>query len=243
MPIAVLLLALDLVLIIHTVKTGRFSPWAYIILMLPGFGSAAYIIVELAPEWLGSYKGQKFQNQVGRTLRPTKRYQQLVDNLAIADTIANRSALAEECRTIGKHDEALNLYNSILEKPLGDDPKFVVGKAQALFDLGRPADAAETLDELKRSWPDYQSSSAHLLYARALEGAGATERALGEYQAVAAYYPGAEPRVRQAALLMASGRADEGRAIAGEVVQRLRRAPAHVRRSQAEWLASARKMV
>ena len=242
MPIAVLLIALDLVLVIHAVKTGRFSPWGYIIIMLPGFGSAAYILFELAPEWLGSYKGQKLQSQVGRALRPTKRYQQLSDNLAIVDTIANRSALAEECRVIGRHDEALSLYNAILEKPLGDDPKFVVGKAQALFDLGRPADAAQALDELKRSWSDYQSSSAHLLYARALEGAGATERALGEYEAVSAYYPGAEPRVRQAGLLLASGRADEGRAIAQEVVQRLRRAPAHVRRNQAEWLASARKM-
>ena len=243
MPIVVILGALDLVLIIHAAKTGRFSPWAYIILMLPGFGSLAYILMELAPDWLGGYKGQKLQGQVGRALRPTRLYQQLIDNLAIADRIANRAALAEECRKIGKHDEALSLYNSILEKPMGDEPMFVLGNAQALFDLCRPADAADALDELRRSWPEYQSSQAHLLYARALEGAGATDRALGEYEAVAAYYPGAEPRVRQAALLLASGRADQGRAVAQEVVQRLRRAPAHVRRSQAEWLASARKMV
>jgi len=242
MPIAVILLALDLVLIVHAAKTGRFSPWAYIILMIPGFGSAAYVLVELAPAWLGSYSGQKFQSRVGRTLQPTKRYQQLTDNLAVTDTIANRAELAQECRAIGKHEEALRLYESILGLHLGDEPTFAMGRAQALFDLGRFADAATALEELKRKWPDYQSSSGHLLYGRALEGAGATERALDEYEAVAAYYPGAEPRVRQAGLLIANARGDEGRAIAREVVQRLRRAPAHVRRSQAEWLANARKI-
>jgi len=242
MPIAVVLLALDVVLIVHAAKTGRFSPWAYIILMLPGIGSAAYVLVELAPAWLGSYSGQKFQSCVGRTLQPTKRYRQLADNLAITDTIANRADLAAECRVIGKHDEALGLYESILALHLGDEPKFAVGRAQALFDLGRPAEAAAALEELKQQWPDYQSSGAHLLFARALEGAGATHRALDEYEAVAAYYPGAEPRVRQAALLIANGQADHGRVLAQEVVQRLRRAPSHVRRTQAEWLATARKL-
>jgi hypothetical protein len=229
-------------LIVHAAKTGRFSPWAYIILLLPGFGSAAYVLVELAPAWLGGYGGQKFQSKVGRALQPTKRYRQLADNLAITDTIANRADLAGECRVIGKHDEALSLYESILALHLGDEPNFAVGRAQALFDIGRSADAVTALDELKQKWPDYQSSSAHLLFARALEGAGATQRALDEYEAVSAYYPGAEPRVRQAALLMANGRTDAGRAIAQEVVQRLRRAPSHVRRAQAEWLATARKL-
>jgi hypothetical protein len=106
MPIAVILVALDLLLIIHAAKTGRFSPWAYIILMIPGFGSLAYVLVELAPAWLGGYSGQKFQARVGRALQPTKRYQQLSDNLAITDTIANRADLAQECRAIGKNDEA-----------------------------------------------------------------------------------------------------------------------------------------
>jgi len=59
MPVALILGVLDLVLIVHAAKTGRFSPWAYIILMIPVFGSLAYVAVELVPEWLGSYQGQK----------------------------------------------------------------------------------------------------------------------------------------------------------------------------------------
>ena len=50
MPIATLLLVLDVVLIVHAVKTGRFMPWFYVIMFLPGIGAAAYIVAELAPE-------------------------------------------------------------------------------------------------------------------------------------------------------------------------------------------------
>ena len=44
MPLGFALLLLDLVLIVHAAKTGRFSPWAYIILLVPLFGGLAYIV-------------------------------------------------------------------------------------------------------------------------------------------------------------------------------------------------------
>lgn len=42
-------------------------------------------------------------------------------------------------------------------------------------------------------------------------------------------------RVRLASLLAQTGRPDEGRRIAEEILDRLRRAPAHVRKLQADW--------
>ena len=73
----------------------------------------------------------------------------------------------------------------------------MLGRARAEFGLGEPALAVATLDELKARWPDYRSPEGHLLYAKALEGAGRDEEALAAYEAVGAYYPGAEPRVRR----------------------------------------------
>ena len=74
MPIATLIFILDIVLIVHAAKTGRFSPWGYIILFLPGIGAAAYIVAELLPEWLGSYKGQVARQTVARAVNPARRY-------------------------------------------------------------------------------------------------------------------------------------------------------------------------
>ena len=242
MPIATLLFVLDIVLVVHAAKTGRFSPWGYIIIFLPGIGAAIYIVAELVPEWLGSYKGQIARRSVARAVNPTGRYRALTDELAIVDTIANRAALAEECLRLGKFEEALTHYAKLIAQPLADDPRFLLGKARAELGLEQPAIAVATLEDLLRRWPDFHSPDGHLLYALALEESGRTDEALANYANVGQYFPGVEPRVRQAQLLQKLGRGTEAKTIAEDVLRGLNRAPAHVRRNQREWLASAQRL-
>jgi hypothetical protein len=241
MPLLVLGGILDLVLIVHAAKTGRFSPWAYIILMIPLFGALAYVAVELVPEWLGSYEGQKAKKRFVATVNPQRRYRVLSDELAIADTIANRGALALECLEVGKFDEAIHHYNEIIARPMGEEPVFFLGRARAEFGQGRPADTVATLDELRHRWPDYQSADGHLLYARALEEIGRTDEAIEEYKALAGYFPGAEARVRYGVLLDRLDRKAEARVVLTDLLTHMRRAPRHVRKVQAEWIAMAER--
>jgi hypothetical protein len=72
MPLAIILFLINVILIVHAAKTGRFSPWAYVILLLPGVGALAYVLVELLPEWLGGVQGQKARTRVVNTLDPEK---------------------------------------------------------------------------------------------------------------------------------------------------------------------------
>jgi hypothetical protein len=211
MQFGLIILIVQAVLIVHAAKTGRFWPWGYVILFLPGFGALAYVLVELLPEWFGSVQGQHARKRVVSTLDPGKRYRLLTDQLEVTDTIANRSALAEECLALGKFDEALRHYEHVLSLPLGDDAVYALGKARAQFGLGHPQETVATLDDLRARWPDYQSAEGHLLYARALEDSGRTADALSEYQAVAAYYAGAEARVRYGLLLDKAGRQAEAK--------------------------------
>jgi hypothetical protein len=241
-PIAVLFFTLDIVLIVHAAKTGRFSPWAYIILMLPGVGAAVYVVVELAPEWLGSHKGRIATQSLARAVNPGRRYRELTDHLALLDTIANRAALAQECLALGKFDEAQFHYAAIVAQPLGEDPHFYLGKARAELGRGQPAAAVATLDALMLRWPDFHSPDGHLLYAVALEESGRAEEALANYANVGQYYAGVEPRVRRAQLLHSLGREAEGKAVAEEVVRGLRCAPAHVRSNQRQWLRNAERL-
>jgi hypothetical protein len=241
-PLGWIVAGVDIALIVHAARTGRFTPWGFVILFLPGIGALAYIVVELVPEWLGSTTTRRAGSRIAGALDPERRYRELKDELAIVDTIANRSALAEACLSLGKFEEARTHYVAILASPQGDEPGFLLGRARAEFGLGQPALAVATLDELKARWPDYRSPEGHLLYARALEGADRDEEALAAYAAVGADYPGAEPRVRQAELLARLGRGDQARALAEEVARDLRRAPAHVRRAQSQWLAAAEKL-
>src|SRR3954470_4472615 len=105
MPVALVVLLLDITLIYHASRTGRLQPWAFIILLIPLVGALAYIVVELVPEWLGSPGAQQARKRIAGKLDPEKRCRELFDRLAGSDTIANRDALAAECLKIGRFDE------------------------------------------------------------------------------------------------------------------------------------------
>jgi hypothetical protein len=241
MPLAAILMVIDIALVIHAAKTGRFSPWGFIILMIPGIGALAYVLVELMPEWMGSAQGQTARKRLVDTLDPQRRYRELSDQLAIADTVANREALAEQCLALGKYEEAKRHFEEILARPLGEEPIYYLGLARAQFGLRRPSVTVATLDELRARWPNYQSNEGHLLYARALEESGRDDEAIEEYKVLAGYYPGAEARVRYGLLLDRLGRRAEAKAVLSDVLTHMKRAPKYVRKVQAEWIAAAEK--
>jgi hypothetical protein len=238
--ISLLVLASTVFCVVHAARSGRFWPWGYVVIFLPGFGAAAYFLFEILPAWRRAPATRKAQMQVVKAMDPSRRYRALREELEFTDTIGNRSDLAEECLALGKYDEALQLYESIIALPMGDEPIYFLGKAKAQFALGQPADALATLDHLQSQWPKHRSQDGHLLYAKALEAAGRSAEALQEYEGLVTYYAGVEPRVRQMLLLDQMNRRAEAKQIASEVVKRLERSPSFVRKREAEWLSRAR---
>jgi hypothetical protein len=242
-PIALVILLLDITLVYHASRTGRLQPWGFIILMIPGIGALAYIVVELVPEMLSGPGAQQARRRVANKFDPEKLYRELSDRLAASDTVANRAALAAECLNIGRFEEAERHYDHILKLPMGSDPVYALGKAKAEFARNRPAEAIATLDDLQKRWPDFRSAEGHLLYARALAEGGRLDEALEEYCAVAAYFPGAEARVRYGLMLDLMGRTAEAKVVFTELLLQMRRAPKYLREAQAEWLSIAEKQL
>ena len=203
MPVALVILLLDISLIYHASRTGRMQPWAFIILMVPFLGAMAYICVELIPEWFSSPGARQARQRVASRLDPDKRYRELSDRLADSDTIANRAALADECAKIGRFGEAEQHYDHILKRRWATIRIYAFGKAllrqscgRRAGDAGRSAEAVAGL-RLRRCAPDVR---------RALAEVGRLDEALEEYHAVADYFPGAEARVRYGMLLQVVGR-------------------------------------
>jgi hypothetical protein len=243
MPLlSILLLAVNAFCIVHAARSGRFWPWAYVVLFLPGIGAVAYFFLELVPEWQGTPSGRRATAQIGRTIAPEKRYRQLKEDLETADTIANRKALAEECGTLGRHDEAIGLWESILPLPLGDDPKIHENLARALFVAGHSAEALKRLEILKDKWPDYHSGDGHLLYARCLAALGRSPEAEAELRNLLNYFTGPEPALELARLLDKTGRHAEAGTIAADYVRRLERSPRFTRQPHAEALRDLKQL-
>jgi hypothetical protein len=241
MPYFVVSLVVQLVLVVHILKTGRNMTWVFIVLLFPLIGSLAYVIVELLPELTNSPTAHRARRKLATVVNPDKGLHEASRSLAVADTVQNAMALAEECLAKGRHDEARQLYEKCLRGVHADDPQLLLGLAQSEFGLGDFGGTVRTLDRLKQRNPGHTSAEGHLLYARAQEQLGNTDAAIHEYQALLGYYAGPEPACRLGSILKARGHKQEARALFGKVIHESRIAGRHYNTLHKEWVDWAQR--
>ena len=243
MPLVLLLVIIDVMLVVHAVRTGRASPWAFIILFAPYIGAIAYVVAVLVPD-CRKPAGPADAAAIAKALNPEKRYRELSDTVEIADTIANRAALAEECLALGRFEEAKRHFEVILARPMGDEPFYVVGRARAQFGLGQAADTVAILDDLREALSRLPvGGRASALCPRARNLRAQRGGAAGIPCAVRLFPRRGGARALWRAARAARAGEGEAKAWLTEVLTQLRRAPAHVRKAQAEWINLAEKVV
>jgi hypothetical protein len=230
-------------LIVHCIKTGRNFIWIWVLLLLPGAGPLAYVAVEVLPELFRSRTAQRTARGFRKAIDPEGDLRRYESEARIAGNVASRQRYAEELTRHGRYDEAIAQFRSALTGLYEHDPNMMLGVARAQFGKGDAAAARATLDELIRLNPDFRSPEGHLLYARALEEEGNTDKALEEYRVLAPAYPGAEAAVRYAQLLVAKGRREEAQKVARDLLEQARIAPGHYRRAQKSWLDAAARLI
>ena len=228
-------------MVVHCIKTGRNTIWIWVLVLLPLAGPVAYIAVELLPELLGSRGARRAVRGVRRAMDPEQDLRRAEQKVKLSGDVQSRQQYAAELIRMGRPAEAVDVCRSMLVGIYEKDPALLLGLAQAQFAAEDFSAVRDILDALIRDNPSFKSADGHLLYARATEGAGDTAKALEEYRALAAYYPGAEAAVRYARLLRKQGQSDEARKLLREVVDRAELAPAHYKKMQREWLDEARR--
>src|SRR5262245_16452265 len=238
---AVLTTALTLFAVVHLFMTRRPMFWLFVILMLPGIGAVAYVIVEVLGAFGQNPAGRKALSRARKAIDPNRGVREGSLNYERSQNVDSASKLAAELTKAGRHDEAIRVCMEARTGLFEDDPKILLALANAQSAAGQYSEAVATLDYLREKNPSFRSADAHLVYARALEESGATARALEEYAALANYYPGAEARVRQAMLYKKLGdkpRADE---LFAALLKDARLAPKHFRRAEREWIELAER--
>ena len=237
----ILSIAIQVLLIIHCIKTGRNQIWIWVLALLSFPGSIAYVAVEVIPDLFRSRTAQRTARGVKKALDPHADLRRYESEARVAGNVASRQRYAEALTRAGRYDEAISEHRANLNGLYESDPDLMLGLARAQFGKGDAAGARATLDDLIRLNPDFKSPEGHLLYARALEGEGNKGKALEEYRVAASNFPGAEATARFVQLLLAEGHREEARKVARELLEQARIAPAHYRRAQKEWLEVAQR--
>ncbi len=235
MPIIIGTIVLELVCIVHVIKTGRAYPWIMVIVFLPFIGSIAYLIVELIPDLMTSRQVHGVKRGLQSVADPNREFRARMREVEMVGSADAKRGLAEEYMRRAMYPEAVELYRTALTGMHKDDPVLLFGLARAQLATGNGAGAQASLDLLQSANPGFVSNDAHMLYARALEAQGKYSEALDEYRSLKRTFPGEEARCRYAQLLRLTGATDEARAAFREVIKSLDGAPRHYRREQKEW--------
>ena len=232
---------LQIICVVHVVRTGRSFLWIYVLLFLPGLGVAAYVVVEILPGWLGTRTVRRFGSSTVGALDPGRELRRRRRALEEADTVDNRRLLAEALVAVGQCDEAMGLYRGILTGIHADDPGMLLGMARAAYGLKQYELTLDTLRKLAETNPRHQPVEAQLLQAMALEGLGRDDEAAENYAQLVIHAPGEEVRCRYALLLQRHGNRDAAKTLFDEILARSRRSPRHYRRKEQEWINIARR--
>jgi hypothetical protein len=213
---------LQILCVIHVMRTGRNQMWMWIIIFFSLLGCLAYFIVEVLPAHGGNRYVRHARAQVGAKLNPEKALREAQDALSLADTAANRIAVADALTGLGRHREAAPYYRQALDMTRGGDHGTLFKLAQAHFEIGQPAETLRLLAEL----PEASGSIAdqrNLLLARALAETGEDARARPIFEDVISRLAGDEARCHYAHFLIDRGDRNRARQILEEVDQRAKR--------------------
>ena len=231
---------IQILLVIHVLKTGRNRYWIWLLLFLPLIGGAAYLVIEILPEFTRGIQGQRALRRVRKAVNPTADLKQYADAWAQSPNADNARRYAEVLLDHKKFDEAKEILDTALQGFFATEPGLLLLRARTLFETGDPGGAAAILEELNEANPEFRSAEGHLLYARSLEGAKKPDQAVEQYREVANYFPGAEARYRLALALGESGQRDRMVTELEQMLVDARLAPAHFRKSEKQWLDLAK---
>jgi len=239
MPFMILSVLIQLLLVIHIFKTGRNTTWIWVVIAIPMVGSLAYVVVEIIPPFMNSYKGKEAQKSMVKILNPEKEFNDAMQNYEIADTVKHTTDLANACMHKGMYKEAQKLYTQALQGIYKHDIHLLLGLAQAEFELEHYAEVKAALNLLMEKNPNYENVETHLLYARALEGLEEYTSALEVYEALETYSPGPEALFHYALLHRQLGNEEEASNILQKILRVAKISGKHHNKLFKEWITKA----
>ena len=241
MPILIISVIIQVLLVIHILKTGRNTTWIWVVVMLPAAGSIAYAIMELLPDFMGSRRGQKTSKKLQDIINPNKSIRQATKEYTISDSVENTMHLANELLEKGDYDEAAAKYEKCLAGMYKYDAYIMLDLAKSKYDLKEYSKTKQVMDDLIKHNPDFKNADAHLLYAKTLVHLGDATSAMAEYKAMHESYSGPEASYRYALLLQEHGDNDQANKLLEDIITTAKVSDQQYKHRYKEWIKKAKK--
>lgn len=220
-------------LCVHAVKTHQDSFWLWIILMFQPIGGLAYLVINVIMPAFSGRTAREIKSKSREALDPGRAYREAKQALEDTPTVHNRMKLAAAAAAMDRWDEAETLYRQAAEGVHADDPALLLGRARALVELGRHAEALTVLDALRKEGETTPQST--LVLARALEGLGRHAEAEPLYLDTVERLPGLEAIARYAVFQARTGRKEAANETLAEIDRRVGRATGPFRKEAKAW--------
>ena len=250
-PITIGMLLVSLAMAYHIIRNGNSPMWlmALAVASFAGLYSFlatigvwfAYLIFGVIPSLLRSHGARRLADNVVNAADPGRGYREKLRNVELVGSVDSKRALAEECLRMGRFADAIELYQSAMQGPLGEaDPTLLKGLARAKMLSGDGAQAESLFLKLKEVDQAAFDADAELDYARALALQAKNDEAVAQFEKVVSRYPGEEARARFGLLLESLGQQARAQALFAEIIKSVKGAPSYYRSRQKEWVAIAK---
>lgn len=228
-------LVFSILLCVHVVKTGREMYWLFIILAFQPLGGIVYALIAIAPDLLGGSTARNLTKAARDTVDPQREYRTAKAQVDDIPTVANQMRLAAAAAGLGRYDEAERLYGAAAQGIHAEDPALLFGRARALVELDRSAEALPLLEKLGELGEAGRTPQAALLMGRAYHQLGRMTEAGTAYEWAAGRIPGLEGLARYAAFLIETGHNAEAQDAMVEIEKRAKRATGQFRKEARHW--------
>lgn len=224
---------------VHAYRSGQDRYWIFIILCFPGLGCIVYFFMVMLPTTSAEHHGRSFIVRLQDKINPERHLRKLTEELAIAETNQNHYLLANELARLGRFHEALPHYQKALSGIFEHEAPMMLALAKAEFAVQDFAACQQTLEDVMRFNPDFQSADGHLLFARTLVAQEKYAAAEKEFEVLIEYFPGPEARIRYADMLARENRLREANDQYVAVVNIAKRSRAQYRKYHRQWINEA----
>ena len=233
------IVVLQILCVIHVIKTGRPFWWIWIIFIFPLVGLAAYLFLEVRPS-LGK---PGFQTLLWNLKSSRERIRILEHRLEESTTVKNRLALANELHAAWQFDRECTILPEGLRGAFKDDAQLMLRLAEAHLEAGRTAEAEQIVSEvIPGKSPDEQLQHA-LLKARIAARQGRNAEAESIFEELMSRKKSEGPRYYFAEYLFGNGRRDKARAVLRDILYKYRRGTVVWRYQERKWFYASRNLL